>query len=106
MVVGFIFILEILQTLGDTRDAVRIFGSGWGNPQELGLVGWAWFTAPILGSTSELFNPFHHCRLELKTKSIVACVGQIFFAWRISIFGNSWYIPGVIAVVFQSLFER
>ncbi|KAJ7362892.1 hypothetical protein DFH08DRAFT_1025360 [Mycena albidolilacea] len=84
MVVGFIFILEILQTVGDTRDAVRVFGSGWGNPQELELVGWAWFTAPILGST-------------------IACVGQIFFAWRISIFGNSWYIPGVIAVV--SLFQ-
>jgi hypothetical protein len=105
LVVGFIVIAEILQTLGDTRDAIRVFGSGWGNPQVLELVGWAWFSVPILGSTSEQFNPFDHGRLELKNKSIVACVGQLFFAWRISIFGNCWYIPGVIAAVFCSLVE-
>ncbi|KAJ7348945.1 hypothetical protein DFH08DRAFT_132284 [Mycena albidolilacea] len=80
LVVGFIVIAEILQTLGDTRDAIRVFGSGWGNPQVLELVGWAWFSVPIMGST-------------------IACVGQLFFAWRISIFGKSWYIPGVIAAV-------
>ncbi|KAJ7348367.1 hypothetical protein DFH08DRAFT_865863 [Mycena albidolilacea] len=80
LVVGFIVIAEILQTLGDTRDAIRVFGSGWGNPQVLELVGWAWFSVPILGST-------------------IACVGQLFFAWRISIFGDCWYIPGVIAAV-------
>ncbi|KAF7353781.1 hypothetical protein MVEN_01063600 [Mycena venus] len=79
-VVGFIVIAEILQTLVDTRDAVRIFGDGWGNPQILELVGWTWFSVPVVGST-------------------IACVGQLFFAWRISILRNDWFIPGVIALV-------
>ncbi|KAJ7889409.1 hypothetical protein B0H13DRAFT_2341530 [Mycena leptocephala] len=80
LIVGFVVIAEILQTLGDTRDAARIFGEGWGNLQALELVGWAWFSVPIMGST-------------------IGCVGQLFFAWRISIFGKSWWIPAVIAVV-------
>ncbi|KAJ7814360.1 hypothetical protein B0H13DRAFT_2381816 [Mycena leptocephala] len=80
LIVGFVVIAEILQTLGDTRDAARIFGEGWGNLQALELVGWAWFSVPIMEST-------------------IGCVGQLFFAWRIAIFGKSWYIPAVIAAV-------
>ncbi|KAJ7851465.1 hypothetical protein B0H13DRAFT_1729051 [Mycena leptocephala] len=52
-VVLFIFLAEILQTLGDSRDTVVAFGSGWGNPDSLDKVGWAWFSVPIIGSTSE-----------------------------------------------------
>ncbi|KAJ7895346.1 hypothetical protein B0H13DRAFT_2338944 [Mycena leptocephala] len=80
LIVGFVVIAEILQTLGDTRDAARIFGEGWGNLQALELVGWAWFSVPVMGST-------------------IGCIGQLFFAWRIAIFGKSWYIPAVIAAV-------
>ncbi|KAF7333856.1 hypothetical protein MVEN_02342600 [Mycena venus] len=80
--VGFIVIAEILQTLGDSRDAVRVFGDGWGDLRALELVGWAWFSVPVIGST-------------------IACVGQLFFAWRIFslTLGNNWYIPGVIVSV-------
>ncbi|KAF7333826.1 hypothetical protein MVEN_02339500 [Mycena venus] len=79
-VVGFIVIAEILQTLGDSRDAIRVFGDGWGDLQALELVGWAWFSVPVIGSTS-----------------------QLFFAWRISVLGSNWYIPGVI--IFVTLFQ-
>ncbi|KAF7333812.1 hypothetical protein MVEN_02338100 [Mycena venus] len=80
--VGFIVIAEILQTLGDSRDAVRVFGDGCGDVRALELVGWAWFSVPVIGST-------------------IACVGQLFYAWRIFALtlGNNWYIPGVIVSV-------
>ncbi|KAJ7088145.1 hypothetical protein C8R44DRAFT_751976 [Mycena epipterygia] len=76
-----IFLAEILQTLGDSRDTIRSFGAGWGNPEILDEVGWAWFSVPILGST-------------------IASAGQMFFAWRIYIISNkSVFIPTVIAIV-------
>ncbi|KAJ6546850.1 hypothetical protein B0H19DRAFT_1379251 [Mycena capillaripes] len=80
LVVVFIVVAEILQTLGDTKDAIRIFGDGYGNPEALELVGWAWFSTPIAGS-------------------IIACVGQLFFAWRIFVLSNKLYIPALVAVV-------
>ncbi|KAF7349378.1 hypothetical protein MSAN_01727600 [Mycena sanguinolenta] len=84
IVVAFVGIAEILQTLADSRDTIRTFGAGWGNPDILNEVGWAWFSVPILGS-------------------IIASVGQIFFAWRIHIIAKSLYVPILIAliVVFQ-----
>ncbi|KAJ6577851.1 hypothetical protein B0H19DRAFT_1370916 [Mycena capillaripes] len=80
LVVGLIVVAEILQTLGDTKDTVRIFGDGYGNPEVLELVGWAWFSTPIAGST-------------------IACVGQLFFAWRIFVLSDKLYIPALVAVV-------
>ncbi|KAJ7215940.1 hypothetical protein GGX14DRAFT_442520 [Mycena pura] len=84
IIVPFVVIADILQTLGNSRDAYRGFGSGWGDFNALDEVGWAWLSVPVLGST-------------------VACAGQLFFAWRIKIIGESPYIPAVIALmtVFQ-----
>ncbi|KAJ7243156.1 hypothetical protein B0H12DRAFT_1023167, partial [Mycena haematopus] len=53
IVVGFVAVAEILQTLGDSRDTIRMFGAGWGNQEILNEVGWAWFSVPILGSLSK-----------------------------------------------------
>ncbi|KAJ7460844.1 hypothetical protein B0H11DRAFT_2241835 [Mycena galericulata] len=79
--VAFIVVAEILQTLGDSRDTMRIFGAGWGNDPLLDEVGWAWFSVPILGS-------------------LIAAVGQLFFAWRIYILGNrTLFIPAVIVII-------
>ncbi|KAF8198759.1 hypothetical protein K438DRAFT_2016186 [Mycena galopus ATCC 62051] len=80
LIVSFVFIAEMLQTLGDSRNTIENFGAGWGDLNDLDQVHWAWLSVPILGST-------------------VACVGQLFFAWRISIIGNTWYIPSLIAVL-------
>ncbi|KAJ7478299.1 hypothetical protein FB451DRAFT_1452640 [Mycena latifolia] len=75
-----ITVAEILQTVGDSRDTIRSFGAGWGNPAVLDEVGWAWFSVPALGST-------------------IACAGQIFFAWRIYIIAESLVVPAMIAAV-------
>ncbi|KAJ7770291.1 hypothetical protein DFH07DRAFT_735517, partial [Mycena maculata] len=83
--VVFIFVAEIMETLGDSRDTIRIFGAGWGNFQLLDEVGWAWFSVPILLSPNLI---------------PVACLGQIFFAWRIYIIGHkTLYVPVAIALV-------
>ncbi|KAJ6493047.1 hypothetical protein C8R45DRAFT_927840 [Mycena sanguinolenta] len=80
VVVAFVAVVEILQTLANSRDSIHIFGAGWGNPEALETIGWAWLSVPFLGS-------------------IVASVGQIFFAWRIYIIAHSVYVPILIALV-------
>ncbi|KAJ7046330.1 hypothetical protein C8F04DRAFT_987998 [Mycena alexandri] len=80
LIVTSIFLLELLQTLGDSRDTIQTFGSQWGNPEALDVVGWAFFSVPILGS-------------------FIAALGQIFFAWRISIIGQTLYMPALIAAI-------
>ncbi|KAJ7684274.1 hypothetical protein DFH06DRAFT_1027087, partial [Mycena polygramma] len=75
--VAFVFLLEILATITDTRDSVRIFGILWGDLGVLDQVGWAWFSTPIMGS-------------------IIAAIGQGYFAWRIRIIGRNLYVPAVI----------
>ncbi|KAJ7277678.1 hypothetical protein C8J57DRAFT_1713394 [Mycena rebaudengoi] len=72
--------MEILQTMTDTRRTVEIFGTGWGNQDVLDDVSWAWFSVPIVGS-------------------IIAAVGQNFFAYRIYILSSKIWIPGIIAIL-------
>ncbi|KAJ7494471.1 hypothetical protein B0H11DRAFT_1858328 [Mycena galericulata] len=79
--VAFVVMAEILQTLGDTHDTIRIFGSEWGNYETLDEVGWSFFSVPVLGS-------------------LIASVGQLFFAWRIYIIGaGALVVPAVITIV-------
>ncbi|KAJ7700835.1 hypothetical protein B0H17DRAFT_1046778 [Mycena rosella] len=80
LLIGFILVAEILQTLGDTRNAIRIFGSEWGNLDALDDVGWAWFSVPVMGST-------------------VSAVGQLFYAWRIYVIGRNPFIPVLVSLV-------
>ncbi|KAJ6493042.1 hypothetical protein C8R45DRAFT_927837 [Mycena sanguinolenta] len=87
LVVAFVVVAECLQTLVDSRDSIRMFGAGWGNPQVLDDIGWAWFSVPILGSLITLIP------------ELVASVGQMFFAWRIYIIAKSLYIPILITLV-------
>ncbi|KAJ7353144.1 hypothetical protein DFH08DRAFT_1077424 [Mycena albidolilacea] len=80
LLVALLFTAELLQTLGDSRNAIDYFGISYGNLDALDQVRWGWFSVPILGST-------------------IACCGQMFFAWRIWIIGRAWYTPALIAVI-------
>ncbi|KAJ7854748.1 hypothetical protein B0H14DRAFT_3649431 [Mycena olivaceomarginata] len=80
LLVALVFTAELLQTLGDSRNAIDYFGISYGNLDALDQVRWAWFSVPILGS-------------------MIACCGQMFFAWRIWIIGRAWYTPALIAVI-------
>ncbi|KAJ7223471.1 hypothetical protein GGX14DRAFT_540268 [Mycena pura] len=80
-VVIFVIIAEALQTLGDSRNTIRAFGAGWGDPNSLDQVGWAWFSVPVLGS-------------------LIGCVGQAFFAWRIYIISShALLMPIIIGLI-------
>ncbi|THH31585.1 hypothetical protein EUX98_g2623 [Antrodiella citrinella] len=79
-IVLFTYIIEVLQTVLATRDAFRNFATGWGNMIELNAVGWLWFSVPVLGS-------------------MISCLGQVFYAWRISILSRSYVVPSVIMVL-------
>ncbi|KAJ7095463.1 hypothetical protein C8R43DRAFT_1114969 [Mycena crocata] len=81
ILVVFVALAEIAQTLGDSRNTVRTFGAGWGNLEAMDDVGWAWLSVPILGS-------------------LIAAVGQIFFAWRIYIISKKKIcVPVLVAIV-------
>ncbi|KAF7349363.1 hypothetical protein MSAN_01726100 [Mycena sanguinolenta] len=80
IVIAFVVVVEVLQMLANSHDSLHMLGAGWGNPQVLEDIGWAWFSVPILGS-------------------LIASVGQIFFAWRISIISKSLYVPILITTV-------
>ncbi|KAI0077527.1 hypothetical protein K474DRAFT_1707275 [Panus rudis PR-1116 ss-1] len=78
--VAFTYTIEVLQTVLSTRDAFRNFGTGWGNMIELDAVGWLWFSVPVLGS-------------------IISCTGQLFYAWRIWILSESYWISIVVILL-------
>ncbi|KAJ6500687.1 hypothetical protein C8R45DRAFT_978626 [Mycena sanguinolenta] len=80
LLILFVFVAEILQTMSDTRNTFRVFGPGWGNFSLLDQVGWSWFSVPVIGST-------------------IACLGQIFFAWRIYIISRSLIIPALVTII-------
>ncbi|KAJ7611657.1 hypothetical protein FB45DRAFT_313632 [Roridomyces roridus] len=81
ILVALVGVAEICQTMGDSRDTAKIFGAQWGDANALDEVGWAFFSVPVLGS-------------------LVASVGQIFFAYRIHVIGQkALIVPAVIIVV-------
>ncbi|KAJ7290261.1 hypothetical protein C8J57DRAFT_1114292 [Mycena rebaudengoi] len=80
ILVVFVFTMEILQTMTDVRNTGELFGTRWGDREVMDRVGWAWFSVPVVGS-------------------IIAAVGQNFFAYRIYILSSKIWIPGIIAIL-------
>ncbi|KAF8514946.1 hypothetical protein BU17DRAFT_94035 [Hysterangium stoloniferum] len=80
VIVGWVVIIETLQTILSTRDAFRVFGTNWGNLENLNEIGWLWFSTPVLGS-------------------IITSTAQLFFGWRIYILSQKIYIPAVTIVL-------
>ncbi|KAF7294573.1 hypothetical protein MIND_00993800 [Mycena indigotica] len=80
LLVGLIVAAESLQTMTGTRNIIRWCGVGWGRPEILDEVGFAWFDTPVLGS-------------------IISCAGQLYFGWRIYIISRKLFVPMAIAVV-------
>ncbi|KAJ7184650.1 hypothetical protein C8R46DRAFT_1299936 [Mycena filopes] len=76
--VWIILLIEVLETLANTRDTTRIFGIYWGDLEVANSIGWAWFSVPIIGSIS-------------------AAIGQGFFSYRVYILSQrKLYAPALI----------
>ncbi|KAH8088920.1 hypothetical protein BXZ70DRAFT_954760 [Cristinia sonorae] len=70
--VGLAYILEIIQVVVSTCEAVRVFGNGWGNPVELSDPGLLWLNIVIL-------------------TGFISSLSQLFYAWRVwALSGNRW----------------
>ncbi|PBL04248.1 hypothetical protein ARMGADRAFT_1070725 [Armillaria gallica] len=69
-----IYIIEFVQTMLFTHDAFATFGYGFGDIEALTRVHFYWFTVPIMSA-------------------VVACVGQVFYAYRIFILSKSQIVP-------------
>ncbi|KAF8153674.1 hypothetical protein K438DRAFT_1987371 [Mycena galopus ATCC 62051] len=79
-IVVLVAVLEVVETFASLRDMVHIFGFGWGDLDTLDKVGWAWFSAPVIGS-------------------IISFICQTFYGWRIYTIGNSVFLFAVVILL-------
>ncbi|KAF4616578.1 hypothetical protein D9613_008944 [Agrocybe pediades] len=75
-----VFILEIVQTCIITDTAFRVFGFGYGDISYFNDIGIAWFSVPII-------------------TGLVAFIAAGFYAYRISILAQSWWVASVILLL-------
>ncbi|KAK0454285.1 hypothetical protein EV421DRAFT_408663 [Armillaria borealis] len=75
-----IYIVEFVQTMLVTYNAFATFGYGFGDIDALTAIYSGWLTVPIMSG-------------------IVACVGQVFYAYRIFILSRSRTVPTLITCV-------
>nr|GAT56463.1 predicted protein [Mycena chlorophos] len=79
--VAVIVLLEVIETVANMRYTISLFGSGWGDYNELNTVGWLWFSVPVMSP-------------------LIASIGQGFFAYRIYLIGKkSLYLPILICLI-------
>ncbi|KAK0463393.1 hypothetical protein IW261DRAFT_1347623, partial [Armillaria novae-zelandiae] len=75
-----IYVVEFVQTILVAYDAFAVFGYGFGDMDALTAIYFGWLIVPIMSG-------------------IVACVGQVFYAYRIFILSRSRIVPAFIICV-------
>ncbi|KAK0459319.1 uncharacterized protein EV420DRAFT_1642291 [Desarmillaria tabescens] len=75
-----LYIIEVAQTILVTHDAFATFGSGFGDMEALTGMHFDWLTVPIMSA-------------------VAACVGQVFYAYRIFILSKSRIVPIFVTCV-------
>jgi hypothetical protein len=101
ILVSAVYAAELVQAIILARMAYIQFGAGFGSFDALNAIpAILWFGVPILSSIG-MYHPFFFWPLvvHLLTSILVAAVVQIFYAYRIKILGESYYIPGVVFLV-------
>ncbi|KAH8105086.1 hypothetical protein BXZ70DRAFT_919322 [Cristinia sonorae] len=78
--VALAYALEIVQTMLSIHDAFRVYGSGWGNLNELDAIGLIWISIPILDS-------------------MISMLSEMFYTWRIySLSRNLWLVVVILTI--------
>ncbi|KAF7355675.1 hypothetical protein MSAN_01485300 [Mycena sanguinolenta] len=72
-----VYCLELVQTILVSHDAFLDFGYGFGNLAALTAMDYNWLNVPVM-------------------TSIVAFIGQSFYAYRIYLLSKSWILPSLI----------
>ncbi|KAF8639118.1 hypothetical protein AX17_001733 [Amanita inopinata Kibby_2008] len=75
-----VFLLGIVQTVFAAHDMFKVFATGYGMIGTLDDIHFLWLTIPVLGG-------------------ITGCIGQLFFAYRISLLSGSPIIVGLIVLL-------
>ncbi|PPR03487.1 hypothetical protein CVT26_007893 [Gymnopilus dilepis] len=75
-----VYTAEFVQTILITQTAFRSFAPGFGNIESINEEGNLWFTIPIMSSA-------------------IACVVQVFYAYRLRILAQSYIVPVIIVVL-------
>jgi hypothetical protein len=96
-------LVETIQTVFMTHDAVMALGLGFGNPSALDDAHFSWLTIPLMSSIGPYFRRF--MTITLICLFVVSAIVQCFFAWRIYILSKMWYVSVLIGVVRYSWFS-
>ncbi|PBK66286.1 hypothetical protein ARMSODRAFT_1006054 [Armillaria solidipes] len=75
-----VYVIEFVQTMLIAHDAFAMYGYGFGDIDALARMDYEWLSVPIMSA-------------------IVACVGQVFYAYRIFIVSKSQIIPILVICV-------
>ncbi|KAK0241168.1 hypothetical protein EDD85DRAFT_992751 [Armillaria nabsnona] len=75
-----IYIVEFVQMMFVTHDVLAMFGYGFGDLEALTRMDFNWLVVPVMGG-------------------VVACVGQVFYAYRIFILSSSRIVPPFVTCV-------
>lgn len=94
--VAWIWIMEVIQTVLIVIDAIRVFGNGWGDKQALDGVGLVWFSVPLMTGISTLSSQSRFIANNCRPVSLSV---QIFFAWRIWVLSQAFWIPAAVISV-------
>ncbi|KAJ7687044.1 hypothetical protein B0H17DRAFT_1136549 [Mycena rosella] len=78
-----IYAIELVSTILISHDGFAIFGYGFGDVSQLTRVGFDWLDVPVMSS-------------------LISFTGQSFYAYRLHIFSQSWFLPALIVVASDS----
>ena len=90
---------ELVQAILLARMAYTAFAAGFGNFEVINTIGLMSLAVPILSSIGMCYSFSWPCVIPLLTSKIVTAVVQIFYAYRIKIFADSYLIPIVVVLV-------
>lgn len=92
-----VYTIETIQTILITHDAHEGYARGFGNLAALDSAHYEWLAVPILSGIGAL--SFIVLRPVLNRGTLVSCIVQLFYAYRVWLLSRSPWIAGVIAGV-------
>ena len=99
-----VYAVELVQAILLARVAYTEFAAGFGNFEAIDTIGLLGVAVPMLGSVGMCYSlswPYVICFL---TSKLVTAMVQVFYAYRIKLFANSYLIPSAVVLVNLSSF--
>ena len=95
-----VYLAEMLQAILLARVSYLQFAAGFGKLEALDAIPVIlWFGVPVISSIGMCHPFFWLLVVRLLTSILVAAVVQTFYAYRIKLLGESYFIPSVVVLV-------